>query len=298
MPMPNSRRCSRKAILFPPFARSDIVAPCGLLAVAALLSRALYRSGRVLLLMSAVFLSTKPVAADPVQVQRTQGTFHGFLVLKTLDGKTLASGDLIQVAHGDRVTSRLTFHFRDGSLDDEVAIYSQRRVFQLISDHHIQRGPSFPQPLDMLIDARSGQITSRDKNQKTEQDHLDLESDICNGILLPLLLNIDPTSTPTRLSMVAPTPKPRLVHLVIAAEGDDRVSIGGRLHKATNYRIKIDLGGLAGVVAPMMGKQPSDIHFWILGGDAPAFLREEGQFYEGGPIWRVDLVSPLFPDTP
>jgi hypothetical protein len=251
-----------------------------------------------LLLVAAFLLPVKPLAANPVPVARTQGTFHGFLVLKTPEGKTLASGDLIQVAHGDRVTSRLTFHFRDGSLDDEVAVYSQHKIFRLISDHHIQRGPSFPKPLDMFIDARSGQITSRDKNQRTTQNHLDFDSDICNGIFLPLLLNVDPTSPPIRLSMVAPTSKPRLVHIVIAADGEDRVTIGGRRHQATNYRIKIELGGLAGVVAPVIGKQPSDIHFWVLSGDAPAFLREEGQLYEGGPIWRVDLVSPVFPSTP
>jgi hypothetical protein len=289
-------RSSRKATLSP-FASSDIVALLVILIVTARLIRAFYRSGRVLLLIVALVLSIKPLAADPVQIHRTQGTFHGFLVLKTPEGKTLASGDLIQVAHRDRVTSRLTFHFRDGSLDDEVAIYSQRDVFQLLSDHHIQRGPSFPKPLDMFIDARSGQITSRDKNQKTTQDHLDLGSDICNGILLALLLNIDPTTTPIRLSMVVPTSKPRLVHIVIAADGEDHVSIGGRPHETTNYRIKVELGGLAGVVAPIIGKQPSDVHFWILGGDAPAFIREEGQFYEGGPIWRVDLASPVFRET-
>lgn len=260
------------------------------------LVRVLYRSGRVLLVTVLFLCSVEHLGADPVPVHRTQGTFHGFLVLKTPDGKALASGDLVQVAHEDRVTSRLTFRFRDGSLDDEVATYSQQKVFQLISDHHIQRGPSFPKPLDMFIDARSGQITSRDTNQKTTQAHLDLESDICNGILLPLLLNIDPTSTPIRLSMMAPASKPRLIHIVIAAGGEDRVSIAGRRRKATNYRIKVELGGLAGVVAPVIGKQPTDVHFWILGGDAPAFLREEGQFYEGGPIWRVDLVSPVFPD--
>jgi hypothetical protein len=49
--------------------------------------------------------------------------------------------------------------------------------------------------------------------------------------------------TPIRLSMVAPTSKPRLVHIVIAADGQDRVTIGGRRHQATNYRVKIELGG-------------------------------------------------------
>jgi hypothetical protein len=259
--------------------------------------RIFYRSGCVLLLMAVFLLHVKPLAADPVPVARTQGTFHGFLVLKTPDGTTLASGDLVQVAHGDRVTSRLTFHFRDGSVDDEIAIYSQHKVFRLISDHHIQEGPSFPKPLDMFIDARSGQVTSRNKGQKTTQDHLDLDPDICNGLLLPILLNLNPAHSPVRLPMVAPTSKPRLVHLVIASDSEDAISIGGIRRKATNYAIKVELGGISGVVAPLIGKQPADIHFWILGGDAPAFLREEGQFYEDGPIWRVDLVSPVFPVT-
>jgi hypothetical protein len=239
-------------------------------------------------------LAAAQMSADPVPVRRTQGTFHGFLVLKTLEGDTLAAGDLIQVAHGNRVTSRLTYHFRDGSLDDETTVFTQRKVFQLISNHHIQRGPSFPHPIDMFIDAATGQITSRDKDGKTTRDHLDLPPDIANGLPLTLLLNLDPGAPPARLSMIAPTEKVRLVHLLIAAEGEDSLTIAGIRHKATNFRIKIELGGVTGLVAPIVGKQPSDIHVWVLGGDAPAFVREEGQFYEGGPVWRIELTAPVF----
>jgi hypothetical protein len=247
------------------------------------------------------FALTLPAAkspADPVPVRRTQGTFHGFLLLKTMEGKTIATGDLVQVSHGDRVTSRLTFHFRDGSLDDETTIFSQRKVFRLISDHHIQRGPSFPHPLDMLVDAASGDVTLHDKDGKATQDHLDLSADVCNGLPLTLLLNLDPAGPPVRLEMVAPTSKPRLVHLVLAADGDEPLSIGGVRQKATNFRLRVDLGGIAAVVAPIIGKQPSDIHIWILGGDAPTFVRGEGQFYEGGPIWRIEMVAPVFPRVP
>ena len=245
-------------------------------------------------MLAVILLAAKPLAADPVPVRRSQGTFHGFLELKTLEGGTLAIGDLVQVAHGNRVTSRLTFRFRDCSLDDETAVFSQRKVFQLISDHHIQHGPSFPKPLDMFVDAATGQITSRDKDGKTTQDHLDLAPDICNGLPLTLLMNLDPKAAPTRLSMVAPTSKPRLIHVVVAPESEDPLSIGGVRHKATNYRIKIELGGIAGVVAPIVGKQPSDIHIWILEGTAPAFIREEGQRYDGGPIWLIEQISPAF----
>jgi hypothetical protein len=244
-------------------------------------------------------LAVTQSSADPVPVRRTQGTFHGFLVLKTLEGATLAAGDLVQVVHGNRVTSRLTFHFRDGSLDDETTVFTQRGVFRLVSNHHIQRGPSFPKPLDMLIDAATGQVTSRDKDGKSTQDHLDLPADIANGLPLILLLNLDPAAPPTRLSMIAPTEKPRLVHLLVAGEGEDSLTIGGIPHKATNFRIKIELGGVTGFVAPIVGKQPSDIHLWVLGGEAPAFVREEGQFYEGGPVWRVELTTPVFaPSSP
>jgi hypothetical protein len=204
-------------------------------------------------------------------------------------------GDLVQVAHGDRVVARLTFRFRDGSLDDETTVFSQRKVFQLISDHHIQRGPSFPKPLDLAINVATGQTTSRDKDGKVTQDHFDLAPDISNGLPLILLVNLDPTAPSTRLSMLTPTAKPRLVHLVVTPGGEEIFSVAGARRKATNFRIKIDLGGVAGVVAPIVGKQPDDIHVWIEGGTAPAFVKEEGQFFEGGPVWRVELASPVFP---
>lgn len=248
-----------------------------------------------LLLATSLFTATQ-LSADPIPVRRTQGTLHGFLVLKTLEGTTLAAGDLVQVAHGDRVTTRLTFHFHDGSVDDETTVFTQRGNFRLVSDHHIQHGPSFPHPLDMLVDAATGQITTHEQDGKTEQNHLDLAPDVANGLPLVLLLNLDPTAPPTRLSMVAPTSKPRLVHLLLAGEGEDPIVIAGVRRKAANFRIKIELGGVSGMVAPIVGKQPSDIHVWVLGGEAPAFVREEGQFYEGGPIWRIELTSPVFPE--
>jgi hypothetical protein len=255
----------------------------------------LYRLGRAIVWLGMIGFCCKTLTADSIPVRSLQGTFHGFLVLKTLEGNTLAAGDIVQVAHGDRVSSRLTFHFRDGSIDDETTVFTQRKVFRLISDHHVQRGPSFPKPLDMTVDAVLGQVTSVDKDGKAVQEHFDLEPDVCNGLPLILLLNLDPAAPPTKLAMVAPTVKPRLVHVLLAGEGEDPVTIGGVRHKATNFRIKIELGGVTGVVAPIVGKQPSDIHVWILGGPAPAFVKEEGQFYEGGPIWRIELASPVFP---
>jgi hypothetical protein len=82
--------------------------------------------------------------ADPIAVRYTEGLIHGFLVLRTPAGETLADGDLIQIAYGERVTTRLIFHFKDGSVRDETAVYSQHRNFRLLSAHLIQKGPAFP----------------------------------------------------------------------------------------------------------------------------------------------------------
>ncbi len=39
------------------------------------------------------------------------------------------------------------------------------------------------------------------------------------------------------------------------------------------------VGGIAGLIAPLVGKQPPDFHMLTLGGEAPAFLKAEQPFY-------------------
>jgi hypothetical protein len=167
-------------------------------------------------------------------------------------------------------------------------------VFRLISDHHLQRGPSFPEPTDISIDALRGLVTSLDKGGEIRHDHLDLPPDMANGLPPNLLLNILPSAAETDISYLLPTRKPRLVHVSIKPAGLVPFFIGGTRRKAIDYVLHIELGGLTGVIAPLVGKEPADFHIWILGGAHPAFIREEGQLYEGGPIWRVEQVSPTF----
>lgn len=233
--------------------------------------------------------------ADPVPVRHAQGSAHGFLALKTLDGKSIAVGDATQIVDGDRIISRVIFRFRDRSIDDDTTVFSQRGVFRLISDHHIQRGPSFPKPMDVLIEALTGQITSRGADGKIRHDHLDLPPDVSNGLPPNLLLNVLPSTPETTLSFVAPTEKPRLIHVSVKPAGEVPFTIGGIKRTAVDFLLHVELGGITGIVAPLIGKQPADYHIWILPGTSPAFIREEGQLYEGGPIWRVEQISPEFP---
>lgn len=112
-----------------------------------------------------------------------------------MSGKLIAAGDLVQVVKGDRVTAELIFHFTDGSIDSDTAVFSQKLQFRLISDHHVQKGPSFPTLTDVLIDAVTGQVTSRYEEtgeKKAETNHLDLPSDLANGIILKVFNKLLP----------------------------------------------------------------------------------------------------------
>jgi hypothetical protein len=248
--------------------------------------------------VSAALLQSGALVAEPVAVRHMEGTVRGFLVLRTREGKTLAAGDLIQVVQGNRLVSSLIFHFKDGSVDDETTVFSQRRTFQLLSYHHVQKGPSFPHPMDVSIDASKGQVTVRSVDggkDKVDTDHLDLPPDLANGLLLNLLKNLPTDAAETKVSYVAATPKPRLAKLAITPQGEETFWVAGARHRAMRYTLKVELGGLTGVVAPLLGKQPEDIHVWILGGKAPAFVRMEGQLYQGGPVWTIEMTSPVWP---
>ena len=237
--------------------------------------------------------------AEPIPVRHLEGVEHGFLSLSTKEGQVVAVGDLLQNVHGDRVTSHLTFRFKDGSIDDETAIFTQRGNFRLISDRHIQKGRSFPHPLDVAIDVAAGQVTVRstgkDGKEETKTEHLDLPADLYNGLVTSIAKNVIPANPETTVSMVVATPKPRLIKLAISPGGKETVSIAGFRRQAIKYEIKFELGGVAGVVAPLVGKQPPNVQIWIVGGEIPTFLREEGPLYEGSPSYTILQVGPTWP---
>jgi hypothetical protein len=243
----------------------------------------------------AILLQPGRLSAESIPVRYPEGTTHGFLALRSLEGKLLASGDLTEVIHGNQMVAHLVFRFKDGSLDDETTVFSQRGTFRLISNHHIQKGPSFPHPTNVLINAATGQVTVRyqDKGrEKVKADHPNLPPDLANGILLILLKNILPDTKETKVSYVGADPKPRLVHLSITPNGEETFSVAGARHKATLFVVKVEIGGIAGMIAPLVGKKPADTKVWVVHEGAPAFVRADEALYVGGPIWSIQMIGP------
>jgi hypothetical protein len=131
---------------------------------------------RFVFLLASLLQSTAS-PTETVAVRYPEGVSHGFLVLRTQDGKPIADGDSTQVARGDRVTNRMRFRFKDGSIYEETTVFSQHGAFRLLSDHVSQKGPIFKRPMETAIDATSGQVTVRyrdDGKEKVVTERLEL----------------------------------------------------------------------------------------------------------------------------
>ncbi len=251
----------------------------------------------VLFLASTVFGSEIVSAAEAVPVHHLEGVTFGFLTLRNTAGEIIANGYLQQTAKPGSaiVTDDLQFHFKDGSLYREITKFTQRGAFRLVSNQVIQKGPSFKQESESWIDAASGKVTVRtmDKGkEKRTTKQMNLPPDVANGLLFILAKNMDPSAPETTVSMVVPSDKPRIVKLKFTPGEEKPVKFGLLTFKAQHYVMKVKIEGVAGKVAPLVGKQPPDAHFWTIKSEAPTFVEFEGQMFEDGPVWRIEFAAP------
>jgi hypothetical protein len=253
----------------------------------------------VLAAVAAVAVVPARGRADAIAVRHTEGVAHGFVVVRSTDGAALGDGDLTQVSRRGVVTTTLVLHLRDGSRREETTVYDQRKVFRMLSNHVVQKGPAFKlKDLESWIE-RSGRVRVRwvddDGKEQRSDEHLDLPPDVSNGLATILLKNISPAREKTTVSMVAITPKPRVVQLEITPRGEEPFAVAGRERKASHFVLKVTVPGPTGVIASLLGKIPEDSHFWMLEGEAPTFVRGETPLFSGEAVWRIDLGCATWP---
>ena len=252
-----------------------------------------------LVIFACVVVVTTSVSAEPIRVRHSEGLVHGFLVLRNHEGTTIADGDLTEVAKSEVVTAHLVFHFKDGSIHDETAVFSQAHQFLLLEYHLIQKGPMFQRQQEIWIDRPKGEVRVRETDRQGEQESAGekwkLPADLANGITLTLLKNILPDEAQTTVTMLAATPRPRLVSLIITSGARDTFLVGASHRRAIRYDVNVKIGGVAGWLAHLTGKVPPTTHVWILEGEAPAFVKSEGPLCMECPIWQIELASPVWP---
>lgn len=232
-------------------------------------------------------------AALPIGVRFAEAPSHGFVVLTDLDGKTLANGELLQWTEKGVLANRLVFRFRDGSLYDETVRFSTRSVFRLLEYRLVQHGPSFSEASEVSFD-HGGRYDARTKaadgDEKRDAGTVDVPADAYNGMTSTLLKNLA-SGARADVHLLAFTPSPTLLEVGLAPEGTDDFWVGGRKLTATRFVVTPRVAGVKGVVASVIGKQPTPIRFWLSTGRVPTFVKFEGPMYLGGPPWRVELAA-------
>jgi hypothetical protein len=252
---------------------------------------------RVIRHVGAVLVSllvAAPLGAGTVRVRFHEGVTRGFLAIRTPSGDLLGHGELRQKPRGDEVDSRLLLQFKDGSVHDELTTYSQRGVLRLESYKLTQRGPSFP-GTEVAFDRKTGRYQAKTRErpggpEDTASGELEMPPDLYNGMALLVLKNMAPGERVTG-RLAAFTPKARLIRMELSREGEDRVVFAGDAKQATRHLVNLEIGGVTGVVASVMGKTPPDLRYWLVLGEIPAFVRFEGAMFLNGPVWRVEMAG-------
>lgn len=233
--------------------------------------------------------------ADQVPVRYREGTAHGLFLLRSLDNKEIGRGDLIETVNGPLVTSSLKLTFNDGSVYQETTHFTQDGRFHVLDYHVAQKGSAFKQAIDMTLDSSSGNVVvhmADDSGQtKTWTKHLRIPGDLANGIVPYVVRNIPAKKDQARVSIIAATPKPRLVQLTISPTDLQTFPFDGSKLQAMRYSIKVDIGGLVGPLAKITGREPAPSFVWMMRGKVPSFLMAQEAF-QGGPVCRIELAAP------
>ena len=246
-----------------------------------------------------------PAHAAPVAVRFLEGVAHGYLLVHSLGGETIGQGELTQVVkEGDLVESQLVINFKDGSLHEEKVAFSQQRVFTMLRYHLIQRGPSFPDQIDVSIDRGTAEYKVRSQAGKDGREevltgHFDLPNDVYNGMFVVVLKNL-PKEANATVNVLAFTPSPQAIQLKLNFIGEQTVHIADLSSKAKHYVFKPQIGKIRQFFGKLTRQLPADFHYdcWILTDKVPAFVQFEGPLQIMGSIVRIELVSPRLSAKP
>lgn len=241
--------------------------------------------------------ATATAGATAIQVRYPEGTIHGFLDLRTASGELLAHGDLLQLAKNDGIESRMLFHLAN-SVFEETVNFTQRGVFVLQSYHLVQSGPLFAEDIDATITRGGAYIVTTkshsDGHVKRYVGNIELPPDVYNGMVVTIAKNL-PAGEGETIHIVAFTPQPRMINLELALAGTEHVLLGKHKEPASHLVLKPKLGVGLALGAKLKGEYPPDSHVWIVTDQVPAFVRYQGPMYSG-PVWRIDLTSPSWPE--
>jgi len=246
-------------------------------------------------LFLAFVVATAAAQAAPIPVRFVEGLTRGYMLLRDLDNRILAHGDLLQVVKGEEIEKQMVFRFKDGSLYDERVTYTERGAFRLKTYHLTQRGPAFDEDVEISLTASTGAYTVKKKDhddgkEKTDDGKLEVPDDLYNGLLMTIVKDLPKGGATVHFATFSPSA--RIIELELVPAGEHKITVGDLTQSALHIQIKPKLGFFLKVAAKILDRDPKDLHAWVATDDVPAFVGFEGAFNTPGPTWRIEVVSP------
>ena len=121
-----------------------------------------------------------------------------------------------------------------------------------------------------------------------------MPADLYNGMALVLLKNLADGEKASG-QMAVFTPKPRLISMDLSPEGEEKVPLGGTALTVRRYLVKLQIVGLTGVIASLIGKDPPDSRYWLATGEVPAVREIRRRDVLERPRWRIEMTAPEWP---
>jgi hypothetical protein len=250
------------------------------------------RVERIIFYAAALWAASALRAQPDLNVPEVEGSFHGFPILRDLQGRKLADGEFLQWIENDVLRIRNTYDFGNDHRVEETAVFRLEPLTQ--EEWRWREAIAGTLQREYAVDLKSGQARAqkREKNEtKQWREQLEIESGrTFAGVGFTVALkNLRPRlmrGETVELRAVGFTPKPRLVTVKLFHAGLDQMALSERTVRGNRFVIQPKIPAIAKIFV-----EAPDTRIWLTHPAPAGFLRWEGAFAEpSDPVVRVDLL--------
>jgi hypothetical protein len=232
------------------------------------------------------------VSAPGVPTHWPEGTLRGFPIVRSMDGRALADGALVQTLENGNLRAEGIYHFHDGRQVREVTVLEQHPLLRQLSwSWEERRGDDVVRSYAVDLDTGQAKVRKRTSDGwDTWDEHLDGTAGAFVGVgfmyaIKNLTERLD-SGEKIELTAVVFTAKPRTVTVSISRDQVGELTMGGRKLPAERYVIHPEVPW----IARLFVKAP-DQYLWFYHPAPPMFLRADIPLAEpSDPMIRIELI--------
>ena len=250
---------------------------------------------RRLLLLTSLLVAVSAVCArarepgEPIRLVWTEGDVAGQTpIYGAQGGKPIGVVEYHQRRRGDELETTRVARFADGSSDEDTAVARVGRTLVGLRGRSIIRDRDGGTVVDIAIDVPGGRVTGfyADGGKRREVDMTEaLDPGTYWGPLIFLIaknFEANVEDERVRFRTVAPTPKPRILTMEMAALGRQRLARMGRTLSVEKYVLRPTLGW---IIDPIVQRLVPSTEFLVEPGEPPSLARYAGpRNYQGQEI--------------